>query len=78
MRNNCYNSRHRQSDCIQRSFSHHVGWVLLWIIKMFRRKSNLGAFLASAKDVKPEARGDLLLHDTDLLLVHNKVVHGDE
>jgi len=34
--------------------------------------TTLGAFLASAKDVKPEARGDLLLHDTDLLLAHNK------
>jgi len=32
----------------------------------------LGAFLASAKEVKPEARGDILLHDTDLLLAHNK------
>ena len=32
-----------------------------------------GAFLASAKDVNPEARGNILLHDTDLLLAHNKV-----
>merc|ERR1711990_323345 len=32
----------------------------------------LGAFLASAKGVKPEARGNILLHDTDLLLAHNK------
>ena len=32
-----------------------------------------GAFLGSAKGLKPEGRGDILLHDTDLLLVHNKV-----
>ena len=32
-----------------------------------------GAFLTSAKEAKPEARGDILLHDTDLLLAHNKV-----
>lgn len=40
--------------------------------------TTLGAFLASAKDVKPEARGDLLLHDTDLLLAHNKAAEEGE
>jgi len=34
--------------------------------------TTLGAFLASAKEAKPDARGDILLHDTDLLLAHNK------
>jgi len=38
----------------------------------------LGAFLASAKEVKPEARGDILLHDTDLLLAHNKAAEKGE
>ena len=35
--------------------------------------ADTGAFLASAKGLKPEGRGDILLHDTDLLLAHNKV-----
>jgi len=38
----------------------------------------LGAFLASAKEMKPEERGDILLHDTDLLLAHNKAAEKGE
>ena len=32
-----------------------------------------GSFLASAKEAEPEVKGDLLSHNTDLLLAHNKV-----
>jgi len=31
-----------------------------------------GSFLASAKEAEPEVKGDLLSHNTDLLLAHNK------
>jgi len=34
--------------------------------------SALGSFLASAKEAEPEVKGDLLSHNTDLLLAHNK------
>ena len=37
-----------------------------------------GAFLASAKELKPEARGDILLHNTDVLLAHNKVARWED
>jgi len=40
--------------------------------------SPLGAFLASVKAVNPEARGNILLHDTDLLLAHNKASEKGE
>ena len=84
--NHCYNPCDRKSDDFERSFNDPIGWVLdnlcilvIWMSFFLLLFLNLikfddaGAFLASAKGVKPEERGDILLHDTDLLLAHNKV-----